>query len=207
MSEMEIAEALSCICHKIIPFKKHALYAIAGFEYPHADIVLSGEMTARMVSGSSGRQLEVIRLRKGDVIAPNFIFAETNVMPVTIETESEVNILRMSARSLQQLVDSFSTIRWNFIGILSNIGAYLASKIKFVSLLTIKEKVMFYLRTEALAQRSKTIVLAQSRQHLADSFAIQKFSLIRCLAELVKEGVIRINGKEITILDFKQLRI
>ena len=53
MSEMEIADALSCICHKIIPFKKHALYSIAGFEYPHADIVLNGEMTARMVSGSS----------------------------------------------------------------------------------------------------------------------------------------------------------
>ena len=129
MSEMEIADALSSICHKVIPFKKHTLYSIAGFEYPHADIVLNGEMTARMVSGTSGRQLEVIRFRKGDVIAPNFIFATPNVMPVTIETESEVNILRMSSRSLQQLVDSFSTIRWNFIGILSNIGAYLASKI------------------------------------------------------------------------------
>ena len=177
MSEMEIADALSCICHKIIPFKKHALYSIAGFEYPHADIVLNGEMTARMVSGSSGRQLEVIQFRKGDVIAPNFIFANPNVMPVTIETESEVNILRMSSRSLQQLVDSFSTIRWNFIGILSNIGAYLASKMKFISLLTIKEKVRFYLHTEALVQHSKTIVLAQSRQHLADSFAIQKSHL------------------------------
>lgn len=67
MSEMEIADALSSICHKVIPFKKHTLYSIAGFEYPHADIVLNGEMTARMVSGSSGRQLEVIRFRKGEI--------------------------------------------------------------------------------------------------------------------------------------------
>ena len=154
-----------------------------------------------------GRQLEVIQFRKGDVIAPNFIFANPNVMPITIETESEVNILRMSSRSLQQLVDSFSTIRWNFIGILSNIGAYLASKMKFISLLTIKEKVRFYLHTEALVQHSKTIVLAQSRQHLADSFAIQKFSLIRCLAELAEDGAISINGKEITILDIRKLQI
>ena len=183
MSEMEIADALSCICHKIIPFKKHALYSIAG------------------------RQLEVIQFRKGDVIAPNFIFANPNVMPVTIETESEVNILRMSSRSLQQLVDSFSTIRWNFIGILSNIGAYLSSKMKFISRLPTKEKVRFYLHTEALVQHSKTIVLAQSRQHLADSFAIQKFSLIRCLAELAEDGAISINGKEITILDIRKLQI
>ena len=207
MSEMEITDALSGICHKVISFKKHTLYSIAGLAYPYADIVLCGEMTARMVSGASVRQLEVIRLKKGDVIAPNFIFAEPNVMPVTIETESKVNILRMSARSLQQLIDSFATIRWNFISILSNIGAYLASKMKFISLLTIKEKVRFYLRSEALAQHSKTIVLNKSRQHLADSFAIQKFSLIRCLAELVEDGAISIRGKEITILDIRKLQI
>lgn len=205
MSEMEIADALTRICHKIIKFKKHDLYAIAGFEYPHADIVLKGKLTARMVASTSGKQLEVIRLERGDVIAPNFIFADKNIMPVTIETESEVRILRMPSHSLQQLIDTYSSIRWNFIYILSNIGAYLASKMKFISLLTIKEKVKFYLRSEVLAQRSKTIVLDKSRQHLADSFAIQKFSLIRCLAELVDEHVISIKGKEITILDIKKL--
>lgn len=207
MSEMEIADALASISHKVIHLKKHDIYAIAGFEYPHADIVLHGNMTARMVAASSGRQLEVIQLQKGDVIAPNFIFADKNVMPVTIETESEVNILRMPPRSLQQLVDTYATIRWNFISILSNIGAYLASKMKFISLLTIKEKVKFYLRAEALAQHSKIITLVKSRQHLADSFAIQKFSLIRCLAELAEEGAISIRGKEITILDIRQLQI
>ena len=207
MSEMEIADALASISHKVIHFKKHDIYAIAGFEYPHADIVLHGNMTARMVAASSGRQLEVIQLQKGDVIAPNFIFADKNVMPVTIETECEVRILRMSSRSLQHLVDTYATIRWNFINILSNIGAYLASKMKFISLLTIKEKVKFYLRAEALAQRSKVITLGKSRQHLADSFAIQKFSLIRCLAELAEDGAISINGKEITILDIRKLQI
>ena len=207
MSEMEITDALDSISHKIIHFKKHDIYAIAGFEYPHADIVLHGNMTARMVAVSSGRQLEVIQLQKGDVIAPNFIFADKNVMPVTIETECEVRILRMSSRSLQHLVDTYATIRWNFISILSNIGAYLASKMKFISLLTIKEKVKFYLRAEALAQRSKVITLGKSRQHLADSFAIQKFSLIRCLAELAEDGSISIHGKEITILDIRKLQI
>ena len=207
MSEMEITDALDSISHKIIHFKKHDIYAIAGFEYPHADIVLHGNMTARMVAVSSGRQLEVIQLQKGDVIAPNFIFADKNVMPVTIETECEVRILRMSSRSLQHLVDTYATIRWNFISILSNIGAYLASKMKFISLLTIKEKVKFYLRAEALAQRSKVITLGKSRQHLADSFAIQKFSLIRCLAELAEDGSISIHSKEITILDIRKLQI
>lgn len=204
MKMKDIADALSCISHKIIRFKKHDIYAISGMEYPYTDIMLRGEMIARMVV-ESGRQMEVIRLGKGDVIAPNFIFADKNVMPVTIETESDVKILRMSSRSLQYLVDTYSPIRWNFINILSNIGAYLASKMKFISLLTIKEKVRLYLRTEALTQHSKTIRLDKSRQHLADSFAVQKFSLIRCLAELAEEGIIHIHGKEITITNIGKL--
>lgn len=206
MSEMEIEAALGGIYCKKIVYKKNDLHTIEGFPCNHVDIVLSGKMTARMVA-PSGKQMEVIRLSRGDLIAPNFIFSEQHIMPVTIETESQVSILRMSPDSLRLMVDSHAIIRWNFIHLLSNIGDYLASKMKFLSLLTIKEKVIFYLRSLMQVQRSRTIQLDKSRQHLADAFAIQKFSLIRCLAELEAEGAIQINGKEITILDIKKLQL
>jgi len=198
MSDTEIEDALRDVSHKVITFEKHEIYAIAGFSCNHADIMLRGEMTARMIA-PSGKQVEVIRLSKGDVIAPNFIFSDEHLMPVTIETESKVSILRMSPNSLRHLVDTHEKIRWNFIYLLSNIGAFLAEKVKFLSLLTIKEKVKFFLLSEVRAQGKRTITLNKSRQHLADAFAIQKFSLIRCLAELVEDGCIEIHGKEITI--------
>lgn len=199
MSETEIEDALMGIACKVVTFEKHDIYAIEGFSCNHADIMLRGEMTARMTA-PSGKQVEVIRLSKGDLIAPNFIFSDEHLMPVTVETESKVSILRMSPRSLKHLVDTHEKIRWNFIHLLSNIGAFLAEKVKFLSLLTIKEKVKFFLLSEVRAQGRRTIVLDKSRQHLADAFAIQKFSLIRCLAELVEEGCIEIKGKEITVL-------
>lgn len=206
MGEAEIEMALSGIHCKEVAYHKNDIYAIEGFPCQHADIVLQGKMVARMAA-PSGKQMEVIRLTRGDVIAPNFIYSEQHIMPVTIQTESKATLLRMSPCSLQQLIDSNKTIRWNFIHILSDIGAYLASKMKFLSLLTIKEKVIFYLRSEMQAQRCTTLRIDQSRQHLADTFAIQKFSLIRSLAELEKAGAIQINGKEITILDFKKLQL
>lgn len=206
MPETDIDEALAGISYKIVNIDKKDIYALGGFPCNHADIVLQGKMVARMV-GASGKQMEVIRLKAGDVIAPNFIYAANNNMPVTVETETKVCIFRMKPDTLKALIDTHETIRWNFIHILSDIGSYLASKIKFLSLLTVREKVIFYLRSEIQQQKSLTITLAKSRQHIADSFAIQKFSLMRCLADLANEGIIKINGKEITILDIKKLRL
>ena len=97
-------------------------------------------------------------------------------------------------------------MRRNFIRCLSDIGSYLASKIGFLSLLTVREKVAGYLRSEAALQQSLHVRLDTSRQRLADSFAIQKFSLLRCLAEMEQQGIIKVDGKEITILAPERLR-
>jgi CRP-like cAMP-binding protein len=41
---------------------------------------------------------------------------------------------------------------------------------------------------------------------LADFFGVARPSLARSLSEMVQEGIISINKKEYTILDFKRLR-
>ena len=43
--------------------------------------------------------------------------------------------------------------------------------------------------------------LQRSRQEIADSFGIQKFSLLRVLSDFEKEGAIEIKGKVIKILN------
>jgi len=49
-------------------------------------------------------------------------------------------------------------------------------------------------------QQSRTIILPLSRQELAEHFAIQKYSLLRCLNELQQEGIIRVEGRRIQLL-------
>jgi CRP-like cAMP-binding protein len=43
-------------------------------------------------------------------------------------------------------------------------------------------------------------------KEIADSFGIQKFSLLRVLADFAKQGAIKVNGREITILDRSKLK-
>ena len=205
MSTLSIDLALGNISYQIINFVTRDVYTLAGMPCRFADIVLSGSLICRMVS-LSGKQVEVTRLRPGNLIAPAFIFAKNNSMPVSVETDSEVTLLRMTPQTLKKLIDDDADIRMNYIRSLSNIDVFLTHKMKVLSLFTVREKVAYLLLERAGEQNSNTIRLTRSRQEIADSFGIQKFSLLRVLSEFEKEGVIRVDGKTIEIIDRSRLK-
>ena len=204
MPPAQISLILIELDYKLVKFASHDVYTLAGMPCKWADIMLSGSLVCRM-SSVSGKQVEVSRLRPGNLIAPAFIFAKDNSMPVSVETETEVTVLRLSPATLQHLLDVNETIRMNYIRVLSNIDVFLTQKMRVLSLFTVREKVAYLLLEQAGEQGSDTIHLHRSRQAIADSFGIQKFSLLRVLSDLEKEGIIQIKGKEIKIIDKKRL--
>ncbi len=143
-SNQEMAELLSQIHYKLVDYSPKDIYVLAGMPCRHADIVVSGQMTARMV-GLSGKFVEVDHRGPGSLMAPALIFVPDSQMPVSVETE------------------------------------------------------------EPSKQQSEVITLTRSRQQIADSFGIQKFSLLRVLATLEEEGAIRVEGKTIRIVDRSKL--
>ena len=172
--------------------------------YRHADIVIEGEMVARMVS-LSGKSVEVSRLKQGDIVAPAFIFAKDNLMPVSVETETATVILRMSIAGFERLIDTDPVLRHSFIQVLSDIDVFLTKKMRILSLFTVREKVSYFIKEAAGKQGSNVVQLDKSRQEIAESFGIQKFSLLRTRSELSDLGAIKVEGKKITILDRSKL--
>lgn len=142
---------------------------------------------------------------EGEVVAPAFIFANKREMPVSVETEGKVKLLRMKPDELKMLLDTDEAIRMNFIRTLSNIDVFLTHKMKVLSLFTVREKVAYMILELVREQQSLEIHLKRSRQEIADSFGIQKFSLLRVLSDFEKEGALEINGKVITIIDRQKL--
>lgn len=140
------------------------------------------------------------------LIAPAYIFAHNNEMPVSVETSRKTTLLRMRPLELKLLIDTDERIRWNFIQHLSRIDIFLSQKMRMLSLFSVKEKVAQYLIKMATEQQSRTIRLDVSRQEMADIFGIQKFSLLRCLSEFEERGAIRIEGKTITILNSDEMK-
>ena len=172
----QLEATIDSVGYKILKFDKKDIYILAGMPYRHADIVIEGEMVARMVS-LSGKSVEVSRLKQGDIVAPAFIFAKDNLMPVSVETEKA----------------------------LSDIDVFLTKKMRILSLFTVREKVSYFIKEAAGKQGSNVVQLDKSRQEIAESFGIQKFSLLRTMSELSDLGAIKVEGKKITILDRSKL--
>ena len=205
MAPLEIEVAMAGVTYSIVNYDSHDIYALTGMPCKTLDIVIRGVLVCRM-SSLSGKQVEVSRLHEGNLVAPAFILGKDTNMPVGVETDTDVTVLRMQKTVFHHLIGTHEQIRDNFIRVLSNINAFLTHRMRILTLFTVKEKVAYLLLELAGEQGSNVIHLSQSRQEIADSFGIQKFSLLRVLADFAKAGAIKINGREVTILDRSKMR-
>ena len=205
MAPVEIEIAMAGVTYSIVNYDSHDIYALTGMPCKTLDIVIRGVLVCRM-SSLSGKQVEVSRLHEGNLVAPAFILGKDTNMPVGVETDTDVTVLRMQKTVFHHLIGTHEQIRDNFIRVLSNINAFLTHRMRILTLFTGKEKVAYLLLELAGEQGSNVIHLSQSRQEIADSFGIQKFSLLRVLADFAKAGAIKINGREVTILDRSKMR-
>lgn len=205
LTTKEIKELLQTVNYKIVEYPAKEIYTLAGMPCKYADFILKGELISRM-TGLSGKQVQIDRLKACVLIAPAFIFAKNNAMPVSVETAQHTTIMRMMPSELKHLIDTNERIRMNFIQLLSSIDVFLTQKLRMLSLFTVREKVAYFLMKAAKEQQSRTIKLSNSRQEIADTFGIQKFSLLRCLSEFEDNGAIKIDGKQITILNSDKMK-
>lgn len=205
LTAKEIQAILQTVNYKIVEYPAKEIYTLAGMPCKYADFILKGELISRM-TGLSGKQVQIDRLKACILIAPAFIFAKNNAMPVSVETAQHTTIMRMMPSELKYLIDSNERIRMNFIQLLSSINVFLTQKLRMLSLLTVREKVAYFLMKVAKEQQSRTIKLSNTRQEIADTFGIQKFSLLRCLSEFEDNGAIKIDGKQITILNSDKMK-
>lgn len=205
LTAKEIKELLQTVNYKIVEYPAKEIYTLAGMPCKYADFILKGELISRM-TGLSGKQVQIDRLKACVLIAPAFIFAKNNAMPVSVKTAQHTTIMRMMPSELKHLIDTNERIRMNFIQLLSSIDVFLTQKLRMLSIFTVREKVAYFLMKAAKEQQSRTIKLSNSRQEIADTFGIQKFSLLRCLSEFEDNGAIKIDGKQITILNSDKMK-
>lgn len=205
LTAKEIKELLQTVNYKIVEYPAKEIYTLAGMPCKYADFILKGELISRM-TGLSGKQVQINRLKACVLIAPAFIFAKNNAMPVSVKTAQHTTIMRMMPSELKYLIDTNERIRMNFIQLLSSIDVFLTQRLRMLSLFTVREKVAYFLMKAAKEQQSRTIKLSNSRQEIADTFGIQKFSLLRCFSEFEDNGAIKIDGKQITILNSDKMK-
>ena len=198
LTDNEIIDLMHVIRYRVIRLYKGDFLFVASEECFHANILIDGEVVAYL-EGASDRYIRMSTFHAGNMFAPAFLFAQDRRYPVTVQATTITKVLRIQSVDFERLLELDSRLAKNFTVILSNLIAGLTKKVEML-LLSVRDKIMFFLKEEQHRQQSNTIKLSMSRQELADYFGIQKYSLQRALNELQESGAIRIDGKTIEIL-------
>ena len=198
LTDNEIMDLMHAVRYRVARLYKGDFLFVAGEDCLHANILLDGEVVAYL-EGASDRYIRMSTFHAGNMFAPAFLFAQVRKYPVMVQARTNTKVLRILSADFERLLELDSRLAKNFTVILSNLIAGLTKKVGML-LLSVRDKIIFFLKEEQRRQQSNTIRLSMSRQELADHFGIQKYSLQRALNELQESGAIRIDGKTIEIL-------
>jgi CRP-like cAMP-binding protein len=200
MSEREISKALSGSSGRIRNFPKDTLIAQAGEEVLHLQIVMEGSVKGEMID-YTGKVIKIEDIVPPRPLAPAFLFGTQNRYPVNITAGGNVKMLSIPRDKFLELLQNSKKVLVNFVDIVSNRGQFLSSKIKFLSFTTIKGKLAQYLLDLSGKSGSLKFSLPSSQAQLSELFGVARPSIGRAMSELNHDGIIRTEGREVTILD------
>jgi len=204
MSEREIRSALSDSSGRIRNFPMDTLIAQAGEEVQNLQIVLEGSVKAEMVD-YTGKVIKIEDIVPPRPLAPAFLFGTQNRYPVNITAGGHVKVLSIPREKFLTILQNSKNVLVNFVDIVSSRGQFLSSKIKFLSFTTIKGKLAQYLLDLSDKSGSLKFLLPSSQVQLSELFGVARPSIGRAIGELNRDGIIRTDGREVTILDSGKL--
>jgi CRP-like cAMP-binding protein len=166
-------------------------------------IVVQGSVRGEMTD-FSGRKLKIEDIPAPRPLAAAFIFGRDNRFPVDIIANEPSVILVIPRDVLVFLLQHSQVVLKNYLNAISSRTQFLSNKIRFLSFKTIKEKIANYILSN-LGNDSNLYQLNQSQTELAEFFGVARPSLARALSEMEDEGILRVERRDITILNKEKL--
>ncbi len=179
-------------------YLKNTLIHIEGDTCNKVELILSGKIDATRID-EKGNSFKVNAFKENDVIGATLIYASNPIYPMTLSSQSDVQIIEVS-QSFIDLGLEQKAFRHYYLQLISNQAQLLGIKIKHHMHQSIRDNVMLFLVNETKKQNRKTIELSMSKKQLAENLGIQRTSLSRELKKMEDEGIIEVNKKRITLL-------
>ncbi len=164
------------------------------------DIILIGQATVQKID-ENGNVLTINVFTDRDVIGANLLFSSKNYYPMTVVAKSRTTILHMQKELILELCQSNTTFMVTLMKVVSDKAIILTDKINTISLKTIRECIIDFLKYEYHIQKSSLIKLKFSKKELAERLGVQRSSLSRELNKMRKDGLIEYDSRTITLIN------
>jgi len=203
IKQSSILALLSNAAYQLRSFKKNTLITSRSDECKVLSIVISGSIKAEMLD-FSGKLINIEDISAPLPYAIAFLFGEKNFYPVDVIARENSEILMIPKQSVLKMMQSNQFFLQNFLDIISTKTQFLSDKIWFISFKTIRQKIIHYF-LEITDNGNRRIKLLKTQQELSDFFGVTRPSLARVISELAADKLIKIEKKELTIIDRSQL--
>ena len=153
-------------------------------------ILVEGEAEALMKSDEN-REVVVDNLKAPMLMAPAFLFATPNVMPVEVRALTDCVVWHINREAFFNFMQSEPTVLRAFLEDLSNRGNFLSNKMRTFAVKGLRNRVIEHLENNG----SIDSVSATAQQ-----LGVTRPSLSRILSDMLNEGLLIKDGKYYKLL-------
>lgn len=165
-------------------------------------VVLSG-IIHMVKENSSGHEALLMYLKTGQIFGETFVFRSEQISHVSFRAARSSQIMFVPFHEIQAVTEH---VRLSHIVFARNVyeqicdkNYHLMMKLETISMESLREKILSYLRIEADRAGSDTFTLPLNRTEMAQFLCSNRSSLSRELAALKSEGIIDFHGNEFTL--------
>ena len=163
-------------------------------------VILSGSVQVEQHDYYGNRSI-VGTFTAGSIFAEAFACAGVEILPVSVVSLTESDILLMDCRRI--LAGSGPDellLQRNLLAIVARKNLLLNRKLHTLSSRTTRDKLLSYLSDQAKAQHSSSFTIPYDRQELADYLCVERSAMSAELGKLVREGILTTHRSRFTLL-------
>jgi len=201
----EVMNLFEKVSYSTKSFHKDSLVMIRGDEYDSLRILLKGEVSAE-IQDFNGKTIKIENLKAPDAMATGILFAEDNTLPVTLVAQSEIKLISIPKETIIRIAQNNKHFLLNYFSDSGNKVVFLAEKIRLFKFKSLRQKFTGYILSLSSKQKSDVVKLPYTREKLAELFGVARPSLSRTCSEMSDEGLLKLEGKTVTILDKGELK-
>lgn len=200
MNEEEIRSILdlgSCIQET---YEKDTLVIEENEDCDTIGFVLEGTLTIQQY-GLSGDALTINVFRHGDCFGAPLLFTARAKYPFTLVTSTKSTVLFIPFAQMRTMLEESRTFSTNYLTFLSNHIFILKNKIKILAHNDVRSRLMIYLSREIELAGDTTFKMRHKKIEIGEIIKVARPSVSRELSNMERDGLIRIKGTEVTILE------
>lgn len=204
LDETQIAFLIRAVEYQLETYAKSETLAIEGDPCDRIGVVVTGKIELQNIC-PSGKVMTLTQLECGMVFGEAILFSGKHTYPITITAAAKSEVLFFRKKDVVHMLSHHPMVLENYMSLLSNRLFMLNSKLKTLSLETLRQKLADFILKEYKLQKKLTLDIKMNRKEMSEHLSVQRPSLSRELIHMQEEGYVEFGKHTITILDLEAL--